>query len=309
MSIYLTVDGGTTNTRIYLICKQKVTDSIKTSVGARDGKEKLKTALSKGISEILAKNNIHSRNVAGIIASGMITSELGLCNLPHIHLPAGVGELHKNMHTEIFADITDIPWHFIRGVKSDTGDLVSTDIMRGEETELMGMLFPELKSALYVLPGSHSKHISVDDDGKIISFKTMLSGELFSAIVSGTILKNSVDLQHTEIKREALFGGYEYCKAKGINEALFKTRVLSNIMGASKEECYSFLLGVILKDEIGSILDAKEKNVVIGGQKNMRDALFMLLAEFGDKKIVCMQDPEVARATPLGAVKILEANG
>ena len=59
MSIYLTVDGGTTNTRIYLICKQKVTDSIKTSVGARDGKEKLKTALSKGISEILAKNNIH----------------------------------------------------------------------------------------------------------------------------------------------------------------------------------------------------------------------------------------------------------
>ena len=188
----------------------------------------------------------------------MITSEYGLCNLPHTTLPAGKSELHAAMHKTLFSDICSIPWCFIRGVRADGGSLEDSDVMRGEETELMGLIENDRGDALYVLPGSHSKHISVDRDGHIIGFSTMMTGEFFATVMQNTILRDAADFDHNEIVDEKLFFGYEYALAHGINEALFKTRILKNIFGASKEECFSFLLGAVLCASVFNILSRKE---------------------------------------------------
>ena len=49
MANYLTVDGGTTNTRIYLVRNGRVEDTQKLSVGARNGADALKKATASGV--------------------------------------------------------------------------------------------------------------------------------------------------------------------------------------------------------------------------------------------------------------------
>ena len=48
-------------------------------------------------------------------------------------------------------DLADIPFVFFRGVKT------ATDMMRGEETELVGLCAAPDAGSVYVLPGSHAK--------------------------------------------------------------------------------------------------------------------------------------------------------
>jgi 2-dehydro-3-deoxygalactonokinase len=306
MKRYLTVDGGTTNTRISLVCDGAVRDTKKLSVGARNGADALKGALREGITDLLAAHKLDAHDVEAIIASGMITSEYGLCNLPHISLPAGLCELHASMHRAEFPEITSIPWYFIRGVRSVTDSIDGTDVMRGEETELMGIIDLSKRDALYVLPGSHSKHISVDGEGRITAFRTMLSGELFAAVMQNTILRDAADFEHNAIVEEKLFFGYEYCLDHGVNESFFKTRILKNLFGATKEECYSFLLGVALCDEVRAIGRAEENSVVLGGQKQFREALAAILKKYTDKQTLTLTDDTVAASTAIGAVRIFE---
>ncbi|MBQ8388647.1 MAG: 2-dehydro-3-deoxygalactonokinase [Clostridia bacterium] len=308
MASYITVDGGTTNTRLYLVCDGSVVAEEKLSVGARNGAEALKSAVKDGISRLLDGCGITENQVTAILASGMITSEYGLCNLPHITLPAGRRELREAMERVEFPEISALPWYFIRGVKSVGETLEETDVMRGEETELMGILDGDAASgALYVLPGSHSKHVSVDGEGRIVGFCTMLSGELFAAVMQNTILRDAADFEHNTVIEEKLYRGYEYCRDRGINEALFKTRILKNLFAASKEECYSYLLGCVLCHEVGAIIGRPEEAVIIGGQKQFRLALSSLLRRYGEKRVVTLSDEAVARSTALGAVKIFEA--
>lgn len=306
MAIYLTVDGGTTNTRVYLVRDGKICDSIKTSIGARDGKAALVPALREAISALLCKNELCENDVTRIIASGMITSENGLCSLAHTSLPAGTEELNRTMlHTSI-DEVSSIGWSFIRGVKAVGSSIEETDIIRGEETELMGILENYGEDALYILPGSHSKHMSVDSNGKITDFKTMMSGELFAAVINNTILKNSTDFEHSTLVPDMLLNGYDYAAEHGINESLFKVRILGNIFSATREDCYSFLMGVILCDEVKAIIRHPARRIIIGGQKQMKDALCSILSARSDKSVNALSDETVNGAVARGAVKIYE---
>ena len=63
----------------------------------------------------------------------------GLVNLPHITVPAGIDELHNSMEKVVLSEISNIPFCFIRGVKTECSNLEDADMMRGEETEVMGI--------------------------------------------------------------------------------------------------------------------------------------------------------------------------
>ena len=133
MAIYLAVDGGTTNTRVTLVREGRVCDTQKLSVGARNGADALKKALRQGIFEILARNALAEGDVSRILASGMITSEFGLYELPHLTLPTGIGELHNGKKETVLSDISPIPFVFLPGVKTAGADIATLDVMRGEK--------------------------------------------------------------------------------------------------------------------------------------------------------------------------------
>lgn len=311
MKNYITIDGGTTNTRISLIRGGKVTETIKLSVGARSGidnNDALKAAIADAI-DTLVKNSSDIK-IERILASGMITSEFGLYNLPHISAPAGTDELNGAMCEVNLADISDIPFVFIPGIKVSDGNLSHSDMMRGEETEFVG-LSAELggeKSCMYILPGSHSKLIRVDEEGRIFDFSTTLTGEMIAALSQGTILKDAVDLSQSETDSEYLIKGFEYCCEYGINNALFKVRILKNMFGCKPKQTYSFFLGTVLQSEITTAAKSSENKIIIGGKRQIKDAMYTLLKHVcgGKKEIIAASADAVEHSTSLGMIKIYE---
>lgn len=302
MGIYITIDGGTTNTRVSLVTENEVIKTVKIHAGAGScEKNYLKNKIKETISE-LSEIKMPKR----ILASGMITSEMGLYNLPHIPAPAGISELHNGMCRAELPEISDVPFLFVPGVKIYDGTLEHTDMMRGEETELIGLSENMHCNSLYILPGSHSKIIRTDSCGRITDFKTTLTGEMIWALSQDTILKIAVNLSNSETNEEYLIKGYQYCRDIGLNAALFKTRILKNMFSISECEIYSFFMGAVLQAEIGEIIKAKEGYVTIAGKQQIKNAMVSLLGALCNKKIICVSDKTAELAPSIGAVRIYE---
>ena len=310
MKHYITVDGGTTNTRVTLTEDENPLQTLRIPLGARAGitdPQALPTALRDAIQTLLKANALQESDIVRILASGMITSEFGLCSLPHVNAPVGMCELNASMHEILLPTISSIPFVFIRGVKLLGDTVEATDMMRGEETELMGLLStPPTQNTLYVLPGSHSKLIETDQSGRICRFSTMLTGEMIAALSEGTILKDAVDLAIEAQDEQCLCDGYRYTAVHGLNESLFKVRILKNLFAKSPTEVYSFFLGAVLADEIQAILRSSAPRVVIGGKAQIKRATKALLRAFSDKEIVSVSEADVDSSSTRGAIRIYE---
>lgn len=309
MNNYITLDGGTTNTRLQLIKEYQMIDTVRLSIGARnsiDNRPILSEAIKKGITDLLDRNHTAEQEILKILASGMITSEFGLYQIPHVEAPAGKRKLHDNMQEVYLPHISPIPFVFIPGVKINSPLLSDTDMMRGEETELYGLTLEPAADCAYILPGSHSKIIYTDAACRIHSFKTMLTGEMIAALSQNTILKDAVDLKSDTFTEEMLLSGYEYCKAFGINEALFKVRILKNLFDRSPRDVYSFFMGIVLCGEITSILNNAPSKIVIGGRHQIKQAMQFLLSKLSNVSVETISDAEVLGATSKGAIAIYE---
>ena len=67
------------------------------------------------------------------------------------------------------------------------------DVMRGEETQLLGLLQAEPSlSGLVCLPGTHSKWVRMQD-GAVLGFSTAMTGELFAVLSQHSVLRHSLD--------------------------------------------------------------------------------------------------------------------
>lgn len=309
MKAYITIDGGTTNTRVSLVKDRAVLATKRIPLGARsnmDGSGRLAEAIRDAIAALLSEHSISASDVARILASGMITSEYGLCCLPHAEAPAGIPELHASMHEVTLPEISEIPFVFIRGVKVLGRTVADTDMMRGEESELYGITDGTEGHSLYVLPGSHSKLIETDTAGRISRFSTMLTGEMLAAVATGTILKDAVDLSVSEFDEEKLLEGAEYALSRGYAEALFKVRVLKNFFSGTPVEVYSFFLGAILSSEVKAIAESDAPRVVIGGRRQLKEATAILLSRYTDKEIVTLTEETVDASSALGVIRIYE---
>ena len=308
MKYYIALDGGTSNTRVSLYSEGRVLNTVRLSVGARaNGEEKgvLDRAVKQAIDSLLRAYKLKESDVQAILGSGMLTSEMGLYCVPHLLAPVGVAELHKGITRVMLPSISPIPFFLVPGVKT-VGDLASTDLMRGEETELYGLFDAPPKNAVVILPGSHSKIIQTDGEGRIVSFKTMLTGELLAAVSTHTVLGSSITLSEGELVKNALFDGYRYTELHGVNEALFKVRVARLSLGVSHNEAYSFLLGTVLHDEIKAVLALAPGAVYIGGRRQIKEATAILLSELFSLNVLMASDEAVGESTAKGLVKIYE---
>ncbi len=119
------------------------------------------------------------------IACGMVGSRQGWVEAPYKRVPCPVlpGGLVRAPTRSPDLTVLVIP-----GVAQDD----PADVMRGEETQIMGFLAlnPGWEGVL-CLPGSHTKWVHVSA-GEIVSFQTFMTGELFAAIGGHTVLRHSV---------------------------------------------------------------------------------------------------------------------
>lgn len=311
MSRYIAIDGGTTNTKIFLVCDKQIKGNLVTKgVKYNNGdNNEYKAEIKDALSQLLKDNNLTEADIDKIICSGMITSETGLCPLKHLETPCGIAEMADGMYETEIKDVSSLPFVFIRGVKTKAERFEDADMMRGEETEFAGIAEADSSNSIYVFPGTHSKIIHTDNQGRISDFSTEFTGELIEIISKNSILKSSIDMSCTEFSEEYLIRGYEYATKKGLNSALFKVRVLGNLFDGSKEEVYSFFIGAVLSAEINNIIKTQKENVVIVGKHPLCIATEILLNACSDKKVARLADERSSHAAVYGMIKIYETKG
>ena len=304
MKRYITLDGGTTNTKISVVSGGEIIDTVK-AVSSSE-RAVYFAAVRCAIAELLARNSLCEADICRIIASGtMATSELGLYPCDHLFTPVGIEALKRGSVEVRIPEVSTIPFVIVRGVKTACETILDADMMRGEEAEIMGLLTDGGEDCAFMLMGSHTKIVRVED-GRIVDISTMLTGEIIAAISGDTILKHAFSVKDCALDTEYIKKGYEYRAERGEGEAYFKVRVLRNILGATESEAYSFFLGVALFGEVEHTKRLGVKKVIVGGNRYLKDAVCLLLEAFTDAEVVCLTDEEVNASVPLGLVRIFE---
>ncbi len=122
------------------------------------------------------------------MAAGMVGSRQGWSEAAYLPCPASINDLVQGLH-EIAHEGRRII--IVPGVKLDDG--TRCDVMRGEESQLAGLLTQISDfSGTVLMPGTHSKWVSVKQR-TICNFYTYMTGDLFEAFSQHSILRHSVD--------------------------------------------------------------------------------------------------------------------
>jgi 2-dehydro-3-deoxygalactonokinase len=189
-----------------------------------------------------------------------------------------------------YGDALPAPVHLVPGVRSGGEELELADFMRGEETEVAGLLAlgePD-PPFLYISTGSHTKFMGVDREGRIDWSLTTLSGELLLALQRETILAELIDLEAPPTDLAALEEGASFAERAGFSRALFGARLLNRMRGVSVAFCSDFLHGVVAGADLHSLRRAAKSRgglpdrVAIGGEGTLGDAYRHLLeAQWG----------------------------
>jgi 2-dehydro-3-deoxygalactonokinase len=323
----ISVDAGTTNTRVWLTVGDRAIARARAGVGvrdtARDGSSKrMREALSDLIDRVC--NEARDQGVGPrpecVIAAGMITSPLGLAEVPHVPTPAGLNELAASTRRYSFPEITDLPILLVPGARSgprlcDQESVGTTDVMRGEESlcvglNALGMLNP--RSTLLNL-GSHWKLIKLDQDARIASSVTSMTGELIHAAQTQTILAGSVPQARPDVIDGIwLEAGMREQRRSGLPRALFCVRLLEQGSDGSPEQRLSFLIGAFLACDLDAMLSRglfdPEGKVVITGGGVIAEAWRGALAQ-NSMRVITLGDSEVENATLTGLRRVFSAIG
>ncbi len=173
------IDWGTTRFRAFRI--------------GRDGAIRDRRAGPKGILNVpdgrfgeTLRDEIGPWLAAGedkVILSGMIGSRQGWLEAPYLPCPAGPSELAGAL-----IDI-GFDWARVKLVPGLSGTDPSgvSEVMRGEETQVLGVPALLRDGGIACLPGTHSKWVRIKD-GRIVGFTTHMTGEAFGALRGYTIL-------------------------------------------------------------------------------------------------------------------------
>lgn len=310
---YLLIDSGTTTTRVRLSDGRQVLAQAVARVGARDtAADGHNGRLRAAVGELI-RGLTPGREIAAIIASGMITSNLGLCEVPHLPAPVGPDELAAGIVTRQFPEICSQPICFIPGIKSLASgwdDLLGGDILRGEEAEVTGLrsLLGITGSATFIHYGSHHKAIRTDESGRILGSETTLTGELLQAVSANTILASSVlPANEIELDAEAWQQGMKMALTGGIGRALFATRLTQQMLGKDRQVCANFLLGVLTTLDLPLIERARQRGdrlVLYGGDQFPRILQSYLATGEHCPSVVRVEPATTELAAAVGAVAI-----
>ena len=184
------------------------------------------------------------------IASGMIGSKQGWKEAPYVAAPASLRQVAVALTG---VDIPGYrPLHIVPGVSyRDQQGL--PDVMRGEETQLIGALARgDGATHSFVLPGTHSKWAVAGPSG-IERFSTFMTGEVFAVLRAHSILGKlmpdacivAADDGFRRGADAALHGG-----GGGLLHRLFSARTLGLFNETPATELASYLSGLLIGEEI-----------------------------------------------------------
>ena len=302
--VYFALDTGTTNTTVWLMRDDRILREAKYPVGVRQtsirGDRQLLESTLRGAFRSLSRRAPSPPRF--VLVAGMLTSPLGFSEVPHVLAPAGVAKLAEKVRMETFSQVSPLPFFLVPGVRigrapCKLSDVAHSDVIRGEETEIIGFLANTRRRVprtpwLLLHVGSHSKAIRVDGAGRIVRSASTLSGEALQALRTQTILASRLrDLKSHDLQKRFFKSGTKCTQRYGLSRALFMTRLLEGNSRHRQRELYSFLLGSLLASDLQAfrslgLLAPRRLRVVLSGQPNLQSAWRLMLNRHYDVKVL-----------------------
>ncbi len=186
-----------------------------------------------------------------VILSGMIGSRQGWIEVPYLNMPIAAGDLAKALHRH--PDDGDL--FFVPGLALDQKGQ-TPDVMRGEETQMVGALAGARGRHLLIMTGTHAKWALVEA-GMITWFATFMTGEVFALLkqhsILGRLMRDDGAAQH-----EAAFErGLDQTSGQpgGLLQLLFSARSLPLFDRLADVEVAPYLSGLLIGTEVREALD------------------------------------------------------
>nr|WP_063572984.1 2-dehydro-3-deoxygalactonokinase [Luteibacter rhizovicinus] len=187
-----------------------------------------------------------------IYACGMVGSNVGWEEVGYAECPIGLDGLTANLHASHIAGRT---MYIVPGLACRRESDGAPDIMRGEETELFGLLragrLP--RDGIVALPGTHSKWVRIAG-GQVIEFMTAMSGEIFDRLTAAGMLASIVAAPAASGTAFAAGTTAGAGRSLGLGTQLFgvRARVIRNDL--PREDAASYLRGLLIGAEIADAM-------------------------------------------------------
>ena len=178
------------------------------------------------------------------LACGMIGSRQGWREVPYVACPASLDALAGGIATVSGAGLAIVPGLVTRD------PLGMPDVMRGEETQLMGAIAPHEPAVLAVLPGTHSKWARVER-GRVVDFATFMTGELYALLLAHSILGRMAERIDRPVIGPAFERGVQRgLRSGGLTHMIFGARTLVLAGELEAPAVDEWLSGVLIGAEI-----------------------------------------------------------
>ncbi|KAB0518165.1 2-dehydro-3-deoxygalactonokinase [Pseudomonas extremorientalis] len=198
-----------------------------------------------------------------VIACGMVGSAQGWSEAAYRNTPVDVASLGQALHK--VRSLRGVDVHIVPGVIEQIG---LPNVMRGEETQVLGVLQGLGTDGLIGLPGSHSKWVEVVD-GCITHFDTFMTGELFAVLSKHSILGRTQQ-QSAQFQADAFDRGVQVALSKdgerGVLSTLFSARTLGLTAELTAEQQPDYLSGLLIGHELAGLPgSARHKPIILVG--------------------------------------------
>jgi 2-dehydro-3-deoxygalactonokinase len=191
-----------------------------------------------------------------VVLCGMAGARNGLREAPYVECPAELG-VWKSEVLEFAVGGRAVA--IAPGVALPDG---RPDVMRGEETQLFGAManYPALATGRHcvVLPGTHSKWATLAD-GRIESFRTFMTGELFDLLQRSNLF--AAGGEQGEADMEAGFAD-GLARGGALSSSLFEARSAQLVNGKSAGWASGFVSGMLIGAEIAEMKPAGAVTII-----------------------------------------------
>jgi len=233
----LGIDWGSSNRRAYLV------DAAGTCLATRaddQGMLAVRPDFAGSFAALVAEMGVDPGIPA--VASGMVGSAQGWREVPYLDIGVPLDALPDHV-VRVDDPRAGRPCFIVPGYVQ-RGEHV--DVMRGEETQLLGAVALGRRDGWFVLPGTHSKWVHLAD-GVIRRIATFMTGELFAMVSAhGTL----APLMGGDDDDGAFVAGLDAARRGApLSNALFgvRARVVSGAMPAAQAR--SFVSGLLVGTE------------------------------------------------------------
>ena len=232
---FIAVDWGTTNRRAWRIEGGVIAQEFEDGRGVLSVEKK---DFPAAVSEIRERLGDHA-----MLMAGMIGSNRGWVEAPYAPCPAGLDDIASTL-AWAEQDRTAI----VPGLSSAD----PPDVMRGEEVQILGAVEAGLvpADALVCHPGTHNKWVTLSG-GKVVRFRTVMTGEMFSLLQKHSILSDLLadDMTVDDAFLEGVAQGLE---GHALTAELFSVRAGVLLGTRRKEDATDFTSGLLIGADVAA---------------------------------------------------------